>query len=122
MVWPPHSPDMNPIQLWNRCHIDLLHFAELEGIIHDARYLSHDFWHFSVYYSRCFLLCSDNMICKEFFVRHNRTAYYREVQRVVRCRRSHTSKKIGSQMAVKLSALRTSCALPFRKIPGTLLR
>jgi hypothetical protein len=89
MVWPPRSPDMNPIEhlwdvversirtqnpaptnirelwaaiqtawlnispessvhLWNRCHVELLHFAGLEGVLHDTRYLSHDFWHFSV--------------------------------------------------------------------------
>jgi hypothetical protein len=37
------------VHLWNRCHVELLHFAGLEGVLHDTRYLSHDFWHFSVY-------------------------------------------------------------------------
>jgi hypothetical protein len=46
------SLQRSSVHLWYRCHIDLLHFAVLEGVIHDTRYLSHDFWYFSVYDQR----------------------------------------------------------------------
>lgn len=39
--------------LWNRCHVELLHFARLEEVVHDTRYVSHDFWHSNVY---CFTI------------------------------------------------------------------
>jgi hypothetical protein len=42
-----------------------------------------------------------------------------EAHRVVRRRGFHIFKTIGSQMVVRLSALRTGRPLPRRKIPGT---
>jgi hypothetical protein len=36
------------VHLWYRRHVGLPHFAGLEGVIHDTRYLSHDFWLFSI--------------------------------------------------------------------------
>jgi hypothetical protein len=37
------------VHLWHRCHVESLHFAGLQGLLHDTRYLSHDFWHLSLH-------------------------------------------------------------------------
>jgi hypothetical protein len=42
------SLQRSSVHLWNWCHIKLLQFAGQEGVLHDTRYLSHDFWHFTV--------------------------------------------------------------------------
>lgn len=31
--------------LWNQCHVELLHFIRLEGVLHNARHLTHDFYY-----------------------------------------------------------------------------
>ncbi|PNF36361.1 hypothetical protein B7P43_G18110 [Cryptotermes secundus] len=49
------SLQRSSIHLWNRCHVELLQFAELKRVLHDTLYLSHDFWHFSVY--RVLVIC-----------------------------------------------------------------
>jgi hypothetical protein len=60
------------VHLWKRCHVELLHFAGLEGVLHDTRYLSHDFWHFSVLNSLCMFMPSimqHSLVCH--FHSHN---------------------------------------------------
>lgn len=42
-------PSRSLRHLWNTCHVELLHFAGLEGILHDTRYIFHDFWHFTLW-------------------------------------------------------------------------
>jgi hypothetical protein len=43
------SLQRSSIHTWNWCHVKLLHFARLEGVLHNTGYLFHEFWHFSVF-------------------------------------------------------------------------
>lgn len=36
-------------QLWNQCHIGVLHSTNLEAILHDTGHILHDFWHVNAY-------------------------------------------------------------------------